>query len=179
MKGKKNRSSPEQNGIKCPQAADYAATPDSESSEFGRNCSHQQSHAGPQGVNLADELPNGHRPVTSTASADESLADPSQDSPHQTASRHNFEPSCQDSAGQQRHNRASQQQAGRPQEQQSVSSQVSGHPQLQGLSSRRRSMERQSASLTLPFEQLNFVFHHINYSVPATVSFRHSVCAVL
>ena len=57
-----------------------------------------------------------------------------------------------------------------------ASLQHSGHPQMQGgeplrgMSSRRRSMERQSASLTLPFEQLNFVFHHINYSVPATVS---------
>lgn len=48
----------------------------------------------------------------------------------------------------------------------------------------RRSMEKQSAGMSLPFEQLNFVFHHIYYSVPATVSYmpEHStkhVCIAL
>lgn len=164
----------QQNGVKSPQAADYAAAPDSEPLESGRNPSHQLSHATTQ-----EELTNGHRPVASTAFADDSLADPSQDSPHLNASCQDYRPSRQDTAGQQSYNRASQQQAGHPQERQSVSSQVPGPSQMQGLSSRRRSMERPSASLTLPFEQLNFVFHHINYSVPATVSLSPGLCAIL
>ena len=173
MKSKRDESNKLQNGIKSPQAADYTATPDAESSDYGRNHSHQQSHSTPQGVDSAEELPNGNHPVASKAVADESLADSGQDSPHQNASCQISKHSRQDTAGQQSYNRASQQQAGHPQEQQSASSQVSGHFQLQGLSSRRRSMERQSASLTLPFEQLNFAFHHINYSVPATVSLTY------
>lgn len=168
MNGKRSPSKAQQNGVTSSQAADYPAAPDSESLHSGRNHSRGQPHATTQGVDSAEEVSNGHRPVASTA--DDLLADPSQDSPHQNASRQNSRPSRQDAAGQQSYNRASQQQAGYPHERQSVSSQVSGHPQMQGLSSRRRSMERQSASLTLPFEQLNFVFHHINYSVPATVS---------
>ena len=177
MSGKRDESNKLQNGIKSPQAADYTATPDTESSDSGRHHSHQQSHPSPHGVGSAEELPNGNHPVASTAIADESFADSGQDSPHQNASRQFSRPSRQDPTGQQSYNRASQQQAGHPQEQQSASSQVSRHFQLQGLSSRRRSMERQSASLTLPFEQLNFAFHHINYSVPATVSLTHCLVA--
>ena len=178
MNVKRSPSKAQQNGVTSSQAADYPAAPDSdESLHSGRNHSRGQSHATTQGVDSADEVSNGLHPVASTA--DDLLADPSQDSPHQNASRQNSRPSRQDAAGQQSYNRASQQQAGYPQGQQSVSSQVSGHPQMQGLSSRRRSMERQSASLTLPFEQLNFVFHHINYSVPATVSLNLGLCTIL
>lgn len=177
INGKRNGSKSQQDGAESPQTADYAATPAFESSNYGGNRSHQQSHVTPHGVSSTEDLPNGHRSVASTAFADQSfhLAEPSQDSPHQNAHHNNSEPSRQDAAGQPSHNRASQQQAGHPQKQHSVSSQTSGHPQLQGLSSRRRSMERQSASLTLPFEQLNFVFHHINYSVAATVSLSHGL----
>lgn len=160
IKGKRNNSKP-------PHTADHVATQASEPSDFGANRNHQQSPDTAQSVHSAEQRPNGFHTNADTLHVDQSSEDPSKDSPHQSASRQESDPSRHDTAGQLSLDRASQQQAGHPQQRQSV---ASGHPQLQGLSSRRRSMERQSASLTLPFEQLNFVFHHINYSVPATVS---------
>ena len=77
---------------------------------------------------------------------------------------------------------ASQTTVGHPQSSEGAAPESQGHPQQlsrgpsQRLSSRRRSMERPSASLTLPFEQLNFAFHHIHYSVPATVRIRKQKC---
>ncbi|KAL3156297.1 hypothetical protein ABBQ32_012567 [Trebouxia sp. C0010 RCD-2024] len=151
-----------------PGVADHPQHP--EPLDSGGAHHHQQPGATPDGVNSTEGTANGPQPIASTPQ--QSGYDPS----HQNAEHFcpNAEFSRQDAAGQRTHSGASLPLAGHPQEPQPPSPQDSAHPQMQrlpsmrGLSSRRRSMERQKASLTLPFEQLNFAFHHINYSVPAT-----------
>lgn len=145
----------------------------------------------------AETLPNGHQqavPTPQFGEAVEGTPDSHQQlngSPEQVGNSiegHHQQSSCQPSSHQASAAEddpqgqapdwdfASRRGPGHPQSQEPSSPNTEGHPQRQsGAStqrlsiSRRRSMERPSASLTLPFEQLNFVFHHINYSVPATV----------
>ncbi|KAL3152680.1 hypothetical protein ABBQ38_012275 [Trebouxia sp. C0009 RCD-2024] len=165
--GKRSGSKAQQNGGNIsPGVADHPQ--DSEPLDSGGSHHHPQPGATPDGVNSMAGTADGRQPIAST---------PQQagcDISRQNTSRQSTDPSHQDAAGQRTHNGAFQPLAGHPQEPQSPSPQDSGHPHMQklssmqGLSSRRRSMERQTASLTLPFEQLNFAFHHINYSVPAT-----------
>ncbi|KAA6418150.1 MAG: ATP-binding cassette transporter [Trebouxia sp. A1-2] len=140
---------------------------------------HQQALVTPQIVNSVEGTANGHQTADDTSNQVEGMpADEHQHGRHQ-ASDARLEPQQQQAASQRdsgqppNWNFASRRESANPQSHQDASPGNTGHPQQSGasperLSSRRRSMERPSASLTLPFEQLNFVFHHINYSVPAT-----------
>lgn len=147
---------------------------------------HQQASETPQIVNL-EGTSNGHEAIHDTSYQVEIIRENEhQHGPHQ-ASDARLDPQQQqaasqrDSAQPQNRDFASRRGSADPQSQEDASQGNPGHPQQSGasperLSSRRRSMERPSASLTLPFEQLNFVFHHINYSVPATVYCTSHLC---
>ena len=169
---------------------------DKQSGDFKKTDQNERNQAVviPQVVDSAEGILNGHEMKDGTAAPTESgEEDPygtRQNSSRQALSRQ--QPTAQQPAeGQQfaAHGDsqqypgwefASRRDADHPQSQAAASQGRQGHLQQpngaspERLSSRRRSMERPSASLTLPFEQLNFAFHHINYSVPATVS--HCSC---
>ena len=170
MLGKKqDGSTAQQDGTNSSQLDGDSADPSAKSAPVDKGQKHQQPLSTAQVVDSAEGILKGPKSTDDTPQQVESLEQPGQD-----GSGHNA--SHQQAPGAQTDDRASQQQPGHPQEEQAKSLQESGHPHMhdpasmKGLSSRRRAMERQSASLTLPFEQLNFAFHHINYSVPATVS---------
>ena len=193
MHGKKNGSTAQQDGARPSSPDGHADDQSAESAAADRGHNHQQPLSTAQVIDSAEGISKGRQTTDDTPQQVESLEEPGQDrSQHdafrQISSSQNI--LRQQAPGAQPHDRSShqesghsqgkqstsQQESGHPQEEQSTSQQESGHPHMQnaaslrGLSSRRRSLEQQSASLTLPFEQLNFVFHHINYSVPATVS---------
>ena len=172
IQGKQNGSKARQNGGKSSQIADQPTIRVSESSDLGQNDGHHHPLATPEGGDSLEGMSNGCQTWPGTPQQMAPSGEAYQDSSRQNGS-------LQDTAGQHSLDRASQRRPGHPQEQKSTSSQNSGLPRMQGFSSRRRSMERQSASLTLPFEQLNFVFHHINYSVPATVGLTHIMSSIV
>jgi len=145
----------------------------------------QQALVTPQIVNSMEGTSNAHQTVDDNSDQVEELPEDEnqpgsrQNLAHQAFAAH-LEPQQQQAASQRDSGQpqdwdfASRRESGNPQSQEDASQGNRGHPQQSGasperLSSRRRSMERPSASLTLPFEQLKFVFHHISYSVPATV----------
>ena len=153
---------------------------------------HQQALVTPQIVNSVEGTSNGHQTWDGTSSQMEGLPEVEnqpgscQNVSHQ-ASAARLEPLQQQAASQRDSGQphdwdfASRRESANPQSQEDASPGNAGHPQQscaspERLSSRRRSMEQPSASLTLPFEQLNFVFHHINYSVPATVHYTTHLC---
>ena len=164
---------------------------DKQSGDFRKTDQNERNQAVaiPQVVDSAEGILNGHERMDGTAAHVESGEEDPYDT-RQALSRQ--QPTAQQPAeGQQfaAHGDsqqspgwefASRRDADHPQSQAAASQGRQGHLQQpngaspERLSSRRRSMERPSASLTLPFEQLNFAFHHINYSVPATVS--HCSC---
>ncbi len=153
---------------------------------------HQQALVTPQIVKSVEGTSNAHQTRDGTSNQEEGLPEDE----NQPGSRQNLshqasaaclEPQQQQAASQRDSGQprdwdfASRREAANPQSQEDASPGNAGHLQQSGasperLSSRRRSMERPSASLTLPFEQLNFVFHHINYSVPATVRRTSHLC---
>ncbi len=148
---------------------------------------HQQALETPQIVNFVEGTSNGHETIHHTSYQVETIPENEhQHGPHQ-ASDARLDPQQQQAASQKDSGQpqdwdfASRRGSANPQSQEDASQGNAGHPQQSGasperLSSRRRSMERPSASLTLPFEQLNFVFHHINYSVPAIVRRTSHLC---
>ncbi len=146
---------------------------------------HQQALVTPQIVKSMEG--NGHQTIDDTSNQGETIPEDEHQHGPQQASDGHLGPQQQPAASQTNSGQpqdwdfASRRELANPQSPEDASQGNAGHPQQSGasperLSSRRRSMERPSASLTLPFEQLNFVFHHINYSVPATVRYTSHLC---